>query len=77
MREISDGVLERLRKWDTGAVLPGFLFDHDSTPERVRRAYTEADYRRLAELKAEYDPNRLFRINHTILPVGDGDLTRS
>ncbi|MEV7678921.1 FAD-binding oxidoreductase [Streptomyces sp. NPDC088341] len=73
VREISDGVLERLRKWDTGAVLPGFLFDHDSTPERVRRAYTEADYRRLAQLKAEYDPNRLFRINHTILPAGDGE----
>lgn len=33
-RKATDEVLERLRRWDTGAMLPGFLFDHDSTPER-------------------------------------------
>ncbi|MET7331006.1 FAD-binding protein [Nonomuraea sp. NPDC005650] len=68
-REAAGQVLERLRRWDTGAMLPGFLFDHDSAPERVRRAYTEANYRRLAELKAKYDPNQLFRINHNIPPA--------
>jgi len=67
-RRTADEVLERLRPWDTGTMLPGFLFDHDSAPERVRRAYTEADYRRLAALKAKYDPNQLFRINHNIPP---------
>nr|WP_055502148.1 FAD-binding protein [Nonomuraea pusilla] len=68
-RKAADEVLERLRRWDTGATLPGFLFDHDSAPERVRRAYTEANHRRLAALKATYDPDRLFRINHTIAPA--------
>ncbi|MEO3889914.1 FAD-binding oxidoreductase [Nonomuraea sp. B5E05] len=71
-RTAADEVLERLGRWDTGAMLPGFLFDHDSAPERVRRAYTEASYQRLAALKATYDPNQLFRINHNIPPSGHG-----
>ncbi|GAA4227690.1 FAD-binding oxidoreductase [Actinomadura meridiana] len=71
-RGLADDVLDRLRPWDTGALLPGFLFDHDSDPERVRRAYSESDHRRLTELKAEYDPHNLFRVNHNIRPVGDG-----
>ncbi|MFG3441091.1 FAD-binding oxidoreductase [Nonomuraea sp. NPDC047897] len=70
--QAADEVLERLRRWDTGAMLPGFLFDPDSAPERVSRAYTEADYRRLAALKAEYDPHQVFRVNHNIPPSGDG-----
>ncbi|MFD9904231.1 FAD-binding oxidoreductase [Streptomyces sp. NPDC059063] len=76
-RKTIDEVLERLRHWDTGAMLPGFLFDYDSAPERVRLAYTEANYRRLAELKAEYDPNDLFRVNHHIPPSRGGEPTRS
>lgn len=69
-RQAADEVLERLRRWDTGTALPGFLFDHDSAPERVRRAYTGSDFRRLAALKATYDPNQIFRINHNIPPSG-------
>ncbi|NUW45997.1 FAD-binding oxidoreductase [Nonomuraea rhodomycinica] len=69
VRGAADEMLARLRRWDTGAMLPGFLFDHDSAPERVRRAYTEADHRRLTAVKATYDPNHLFRINHTIPPA--------
>ncbi|MFB9466922.1 BBE domain-containing protein [Streptomyces cinereospinus] len=75
-REAAGRILERLGPWDTGALLPGFLFDHDSAPERVRRAYGEADYRRPAELKAEYDPHQLFRVNHNIPPAGDGEPVR-
>ncbi|NUR71968.1 MAG: FAD-binding oxidoreductase [Hamadaea sp.] len=69
VRQVSDEVLARLAPWDTGAKLPGFLFDHDSAPELVRRAYTAENYRRLAELKAKYDPDQLFRINHNIPPA--------
>ncbi|MFE3718117.1 FAD-binding oxidoreductase [Streptomyces cyaneofuscatus] len=76
-RKASDEVLERLLPWDTGTMLPGFLFDHDSAPERVRQAYTEADYRRLVELKTDYDPNNLFRITHNIPPLSDGARPRS
>ncbi|AQZ69927.1 Mitomycin radical oxidase [[Actinomadura] parvosata subsp. kistnae] len=75
-RETADEVLERLRPWDTGAMLPGFLFDPDAAPDRVRRAYTEADHRRLAALKAVHDPDDLFRINHHIPPLGDDEAAK-
>ncbi|MFI7694717.1 BBE domain-containing protein [Nonomuraea sp. NPDC049655] len=29
----------------------------------------EADHRRLSALKARYDPDRLFRVNHNIAPA--------
>ncbi|WP_405116624.1 BBE domain-containing protein [Micromonospora sp. NBC_01405] len=64
----ADQVLDRLKTWDTGFQLPGFLLDHDSGPEQVARAYAEPDRRRLAELKTEYDPANLFRVNHNIVP---------
>ncbi|MFE6270220.1 FAD-binding oxidoreductase [Streptomyces goshikiensis] len=72
VRRAADAVLERLRPWDTGTSLPGFLSEHDRDPERVRRAYAEPDYRRLTVLKAAYDPHNLFRVNHNIPPVSDG-----
>lgn len=46
---------------------------HDSAPERVRRAYTEANYQRLTTLKATYDPDQLFRVNHNIPPLRHGN----
>ncbi|MFF0869015.1 BBE domain-containing protein [Nonomuraea sp. NPDC003560] len=45
------------------------MFDHDATPDAVRRAYSAADHRRLSALKARYDPDRLFRVNHNIAPA--------
>ncbi|MEU2395002.1 FAD-binding oxidoreductase [Streptomyces sp. NPDC007369] len=63
------GVLDRLAQWDTGTMLPGFLFSSDSAPEDVRRAYRAADYERLARIKADRDPHNTFRINHNIPPA--------
>ncbi|MWA01469.1 FAD-binding protein [Actinomadura sp. LD22] len=51
-----------------GRVL-NFLFGPDATPDRVRAAYEPETYRRLAELKARYDPANLFRLNHNIAPA--------
>ena len=61
-------VLDALKRWDTGALLPGFLFGQDADPAVVRRAYTEADYEQLTVLKAKHDPLNLFRHNHNIPP---------
>jgi hypothetical protein len=57
-----------MAEWDTGSALPNLL-GADSDPERVKRAYEEADYERLREIKAAYDPSNLFRINHNIPPA--------
>ena len=38
------------------------------TPSRVHEAYGDDTYRRLAEVKAKYDPDNLFHNNKNIPP---------
>jgi FAD/FMN-containing dehydrogenase len=63
-------ILDRMAPWSTGQSLPNFLGTADTTPERVRAAYTPEDYRRLVRVKRAYDPENLFRITHNIPPTG-------
>ncbi|MEU6226843.1 FAD-binding oxidoreductase [Streptomyces sp. NPDC047042] len=62
-------VLDRLAKWDTGALLPTFMFSLDRTPEDVSRGYRPEDHERLRKIKAVYDSGNIFRINHNIPPA--------
>jgi hypothetical protein len=39
------------------------------TAEEISTAYDVADYRRLTELKARYDEDNMFRLNHNIPPL--------
>ena len=39
----------------------------DEGPERVRASYG-ANYDRLTQIKAKYDPTNLFRVNQNIVP---------
>jgi FAD/FMN-containing dehydrogenase len=68
---------ERERAWARAAyealaphelgVYVNFLGDEGA--ERVRSAYGEAKYRRLAEIKAMYDPENVFHLNQNIQPA--------
>ena len=52
----------------TGSVYVNFL-DSDDDSSRVREAYGEQIYRRLAEVKAKYDPDNAFHHNKNIQPA--------
>ncbi|MBI5666977.1 MAG: FAD-binding oxidoreductase [Chloroflexi bacterium] len=55
-----------LQQEDTGAYV-NFLGDEGTA--RVRAAYPEPVWSRLAAIKARYDPTNLFHVNHNIPPV--------
>lgn len=58
-----------LEPHQTGAYV-NFLDRDDEA--RVRSAYGDEKYRRLAALKQRYDPENVFRLNHNIKPSGRG-----
>jgi len=44
-------------------------FTGDSDPSQVEASYPPETFRRLAELKNQYDPTNLFRLNQNIIPT--------
>ncbi|HKA67837.1 MAG TPA: FAD-binding oxidoreductase [Actinomycetes bacterium] len=64
------GFLQALEPHRAG-VYVNFL-DSDDDTGRVREAYGEDTYRRLAEIKAEYDPENVFHNNKNIRPDRSG-----
>jgi FAD/FMN-containing dehydrogenase len=64
---------EWVREWfdalaphSTGGVYVNFMGQEG--PDRVLAAYGEAKFRRLAELKAKFDPDNVFKTNQNIAP---------
>jgi hypothetical protein len=57
-----------MRPWGTGMSYLNFMCVEDAGRKVVRTAYTSEDFARLTELKAMYDPDNTFRINHNIPP---------
>jgi len=55
-----------LEQSDKAAYVNFLSFDG---PKRIKDAYPEATYRRLAQIKARYDPANVFRLNHNIAPA--------
>ena len=48
---------------------PNFSGVEDGVVEAVLRGYRPADLARLRDIKADYDPDNLFRINFNIPPA--------
>jgi FAD/FMN-containing dehydrogenase len=63
--DVADPALvETLRPHATGGSFLNFLSDTD----RTAAAHAPADLSRLSAVKASYDPDNVFRLNHTVLP---------
>jgi FAD/FMN-containing dehydrogenase len=63
-------VLHRtMRPWSTGGAVLNFMGIDDVASDRVRTAFAPADFARLGEVKAAYDPQNLFRVTHNIPPA--------
>ena len=60
------GLARELSRGDASAYA-GFLGDEGE--ERVRAAYPGATWDRLAQVKAAYDPENLFRLNQNVPPA--------
>lgn len=54
----------------TGSTYVNHLDLAGATPQRIRAAYSAADWSRLVALKDRYDPANLFRFNRNIPPSG-------
>ncbi|HHP7245219.1 MAG TPA: FAD-binding oxidoreductase [Elainellaceae cyanobacterium] len=59
---------QAMRSQSTGGVYVNFL-SRDDGADRVQAAYGKATYDRLVQLKNQYDPTNLFRINQNIQPT--------
>ncbi|MEU7038618.1 FAD-binding oxidoreductase [Streptomyces sp. NPDC046237] len=57
-----------VRPWSTGAVYLNFIGSEGE--DRVVSGFGAENYRRLAAVKAAYDPDNVFRFNHNITPAG-------
>ncbi|MFI6365136.1 FAD-binding oxidoreductase [Nocardia sp. NPDC050630] len=67
-RWIAD-IIDTAQSCSAGGPYIGIL-DGSSSPARVRSAFHPHAYQRLQRVKAEYDPNNVFRCNHNIAPAG-------
>jgi len=62
----AQGYWEAVHPHSAGGAYVNFLMDEGQ--ERVRATYRD-NYDRLVEIKGEYDPDNLFRVNQNIRPA--------
>ncbi|POX36735.1 FAD-binding protein [Streptomyces sp. Ru73] len=65
-RRWARGLRDDVRPWSTGAVYLNFIGDEGG--ERVVAGVGADNHERLAAVKAQYDPDQVFRPSHTIRP---------
>jgi FAD/FMN-containing dehydrogenase len=66
LRDWAIGFSDALRPYSIDASYVNFMMDESE--ERVRAAYG-SNYDRLAQIKATYDPDNVFHVNHNIRPA--------
>ncbi len=59
-----------LQPWSSGAVYLNFIGDEGQ--DRVVAGFGRENYQRLATIKAQYDPDNVFHVNHNIMPSSTG-----
>jgi hypothetical protein len=62
------GLWQAVQPFAAGGVYLNFM-DNNEGEARIRAAYGETKFARLAELKKKYDPGNLFRLNQNIPPA--------
>jgi FAD/FMN-containing dehydrogenase len=66
--EWTRGLFDAMRPHATGGVYVNFV-DGDEGRDRVRAAYGDTTYDRLAAVKAEWDPENVFHLNQNVEPA--------
>jgi FAD/FMN-containing dehydrogenase len=66
---VAEAADARLRRELGPAVTGGSFLNFLTDTTRTRAAYTDADYHRLARIKAVWDPDNVFAQGHTIAPA--------
>ncbi|HEY3903903.1 MAG TPA: FAD-binding oxidoreductase [Streptosporangiaceae bacterium] len=59
---------QALKPWTGNGVYVNMLNADEDKQDRVIEAYGEGKYARLGQVKAQYDPGNLFRVNYNITP---------
>jgi hypothetical protein len=67
LRDWAVGYYDAVHSFSSGGAYINFMMEEGQ--ERVQASYRD-NYDRLAEVKAKYDPNNLFKVNQNILPKG-------
>lgn len=68
IRPAHERIFEAIAPWSTGGRTLNFM-NGENDARHVRSAYDAKDYQRLTEIKAVYDPENMFRLNHNIPPA--------
>jgi FAD/FMN-containing dehydrogenase len=64
------GLVTAMEPWSSPHLVPNFMAPQEgSTPDAMRRIYGTEKYERLTDIKAAYDPDNYFRINHNVRAV--------
>ncbi len=66
-RQWARNIRADLKPWASGAVYLNFIGDEGK--DRVVAGFGQENYARLTKVKAQYDPDNVFHLNHNIKPA--------